>query len=197
MIELKLGIIGRHITQVIAEAIPQAPVFFIFNDIRVEIPNKNVSADDIFNKWQSDFDIKAQAYKNSPEYAREAKKSQKEIARLNLLLKKGIDDLDTLNYSSIHDCLEFFCNMQNATEDNRVHFTLLSEFKAKCLSSFTKNGYKIGAYTEDQGKFDYTDPDILGRYIIGQVLSTLNLYGIHGIIEKFTCDYLKCLADKS
>jgi hypothetical protein len=87
MIEIKLGIVARHISQVIAEAIPQAPAFFIFNDIRVEISNKNVSVEDIQNKWQSDFDAKAAAYKNSPEYARDAKKSQKEIYRLNLLFK--------------------------------------------------------------------------------------------------------------
>lgn len=175
--------VGTSISRVAEDAVKRAPVWFKFNDLRIEVP-VGMTADAVESTYFRLSDERRAAYVNSPAGREAARKAEEKIQQVNHQLLQATDQLDTLDFSDIKNPLKFLNDIQDATDHVGTDQTIKSNFTEKTLKVFASNGFtpsmELGRPEED-----YENKIISARYIIGQGLATLKFLAIHQIYCSF------------
>lgn len=160
-----------------------ATVQFSFNGVSLKAEATTDPADlkKAFFKAMED---ESKAYANSPQAKADAAREAAEVKNTQATLDKLASSLDGALAGGLTETIKWVKDYANNADDNRVN-----NHRQEVLGKLKAAGFKANEYTGD--KFVKGNKEILGRYILGQVVS--NMEGgmpPHPIASKFAQDYL-------
>lgn len=164
---------GENISSAAKKLAANAPAFCIFNDIRVEAKGGE-SVDQLTASYFTAIDVRSAEYRNSDEGKQAAQERTDRIAKYNRILQAALVSLDTLDFSDIKKPMKFLNDIADATDYVGVDGQLRYDVAIKTVKVFGLNNLTPNMCLKNDGNFDYEDPIILAKYIIGQCLDGLN-----------------------
>jgi hypothetical protein len=142
-------------------------VSFNFNGVDV-IAGLHDSYNSVYIQWDSKMKQAAEVYRKTPEYEAQQIKRNKQIQHKQKIVNDCVNSLEnTLNSGSLDMIMTWIKLFSECADDIGVG----CDYK-KLYDVFKDYGYKINeniGLTEDK----YEQKEIMGRYIIGQVMSFL------------------------
>lgn len=171
MIDLPI-LVGTSMDNAIDKAIELAKhkndsVSFDFNVVEVTV-DKNSEFKSVYLKWNDAMNKAGENYRNSPEYKAQQIKRNQEIEHNQKIVTNCFNSLENvLNVGSLDMTMSWIKLFAECADDIGV----TCDYK-KLYDIFVNHGYKAGenvGLTEEK----YKQKEIMGRYIIGQVMSFL------------------------
>jgi hypothetical protein len=160
-------------------------VTFQFNSVSLTATAAN-KPQDVVSSYMDTIHKQAEAYRNSPQGKAAAARRDAEVISKQALINDLVDKrLDAALKQGLTAVIQWVKEYANVADDVGVDHQ-----GKKVSSALTAAGYKESDYVGD--KFVKGDKEVMGRYIVGQVIHCLNS-GMppHPMAANFADDYLK------
>ncbi len=179
-----LADVGEHIAQTAKRMTAEATrtghrILCTFNEISL-IAFPGATAAEIETNYNDQNERRHREYLASPEGIAEERRNQAEIEAAQEKVAELMAELSKLNYMDCEAVLDWFCDLQPASDRSGVTVP-----NAEICEAFRAVGYQSNC---NLGKdFDENDPENFGRYIIGQCLAMLENppFAIHHVLLNF------------
>lgn len=156
-------------------------VFFVFNDISMDVDYQNDNKDSLIKKWKTKNEKRFSKYKESNEYKTKEKQKDIELKNNQLKIEALLNDFPSKVNKDFIIWLKSFCE----TSDN-IGVTFDKDTVIKKLYDL---GFKNNDYVGFKGKWT---PQTLTAYTVGQVINCIMTFGVpHPISVKFCNDILE------
>lgn len=142
----------------------------------------------VIEAWQKEQDRRSEAYHNSPEGKRAAKEAEDRKKACQAAVDKLMQKFEALDFSNLDELVQFLDDLSEPGDHVNVSFD-----RQRIVDTFAQHGFERNVNIGDA--FNANDRENVARYLIGQALNFLHMFGtIHPVFSFMAADWRKKFA---